>query len=141
MHFLATDINKGCTRIQHRQVTHSSPYVLMSILVRSPAKSPTALRNCKPLQREAQCSPKCAIARDLNQPHGRATKCTRGSCGHNAPGGTRCLDTVFMACVQRRFRSWELMVRRRIFVPSRTMRPDCWPPGLILRDAREERAP
>src|SRR5580704_18924701 len=88
MHFLATDINKGCTRIQHRQVTHSSPYVLMSILVRSPAKSPTALRNCKPLQREAQCSPKCAIARDRNQPHGRATKCTRGSCGHTAPGGT-----------------------------------------------------
>jgi hypothetical protein len=29
------------------------------------------------------------------------------------PAEPRSQDTVFMACVQRRFRSWELMVRSR----------------------------
>jgi hypothetical protein len=51
------------------------------------------------------------------------------------PAEPRSHDTVFMACVQRRFRSWELMVRSRVSAPSRTMRPGCPFPGLILRDA------
>jgi len=45
-----------------------------------------------------------------------------------------------MACVQRRFRSWELMVRSRACCGvSNHEAPMLF--GLILRDAREERAP
>ena len=43
-------------------------------------------------------------------------------------------DTVFMVRVQRRFRSWGLMVRRRE-APSRTMQARI-APASILRDDR-----
>lgn len=52
----------------------------------------------------------------------------------------RSQDTVFMARVQRRFRSWELMVRSRACCGvSNHEAPMLF--GLILRNAREERAP
>jgi len=46
------------------------------------------------------------------------------------PAEPRSQDTVFMACVQRRFRSWELMVRSALLraspdrIARRIMRPD-----------------
>src|SRR5438309_3099796 len=68
MHFLTADINKGCTRIQHRQLTHSSPHVLLlSILVGTPANTQPELSDSKRPKREGKSSPNDPIASDRSK--------------------------------------------------------------------------
>src|SRR6185437_11388553 len=109
MHFLAADINKGCTRIQHRQVTHSTPHVVhfgarprqepnrALRLQTSPTGSAMLAKMCNRQRSEPSSWPGKQVHQRIMRPH----------CSRRNPAGH---DTVFMVGVQRPFRSWRLMV-------------------------------
>ena len=95
----------------------------------------------KPLQREAQRSPKCAIVRDRNQPQVRATRCTRGFAATllSAEPRTTRIPSSWSVCSSP-LRSSRLRMRAEIAeVPVINRSPRAafqQPAALILRSSR-----
>jgi hypothetical protein len=112
MHFLAADIDKGCTRIQHCQITH--PRLPCCPFRCEARQEPSRVPGLQTSPTGSAMLAKLCNRQRSEPTSGPGNQCTRGSCGHTVSRRSPAAnDTMFMVRVQRRLRRWRLRMRSR----------------------------